>query len=88
MSEALWGSWNISETPLPAANQPTEQLRFLLLYAILAPSTRNTHPWLFKIRGDALELYADESEALSILRSCWRVILCGLDETFDTSHCG
>ena len=42
MSEASWGSWNISETPFPAANQPTEQLRFLLLYAILAPSTHNT----------------------------------------------
>jgi hypothetical protein len=41
MSEASWGSWNISETPFPAANQPMEQLRFLLLYAILALSTHN-----------------------------------------------
>ena len=42
MSEALWDSWNISETPFPAANQPTEQLRFLLQYAIVAPSSHNT----------------------------------------------
>jgi nitroreductase len=62
MSEASWGSWNISETPFPAANQPMEQLRFLLLYAILAPSTHNTQPWLFKIRGDALERYADRAK--------------------------
>jgi nitroreductase len=79
MSEALWNSWNISETPFPAANQPTEQLRFLLQYAILAPSTHNTQPWLFKIRGDALELYADRSRALPVVDPASRAltISCG-----------
>jgi hypothetical protein len=35
------------------------QLRFLLRYAILAPSTRNTQPWRFTVTGNVVELYAD-----------------------------
>jgi hypothetical protein len=62
MSEALGDSWNISDAPFPAAHQPTEQMRFPLQYAILAPSTHNTQPWLFEIRGDALELYTDRAK--------------------------
>jgi hypothetical protein len=29
-----------------------EKIKFLLRYAILAPSTHNTQPWLFKVTGD------------------------------------
>ena len=36
-----------------------EQLRFLLRYAILAPSTRNTEPWRFTIEANQVLLRAD-----------------------------
>ena len=36
----------------------------MLRYAILAPSTHNSQPWLFHIHNDELELYADRTRAL------------------------
>ena len=79
MLEALSDIWDISEASFPATGQPAGQLRFLLQYAILAPSTHNTQPWLFKIRGDALELYADRSRALPVVDPASRAltISCG-----------
>jgi nitroreductase len=35
------------------------QLRFMLGYAILAPSTRNTQPWRFAVQGNTVRLFAD-----------------------------
>jgi nitroreductase len=40
-----------------------EQLRFLLRYAILAPSTRNTQPWRFAVDGNQIMVQADLSRA-------------------------
>lgn len=36
--------WQINEHDFPAAAPPVEQLKFLLRYAILAPSSHNTQP--------------------------------------------
>jgi nitroreductase len=36
-----------------------EQLRFLVRYAILAPSTRNTQPWRFRVDRERIEIRAD-----------------------------
>ena len=41
-----------------------EKLRFLVGYAILAPSGHNTQPWLFGLSQEALCLYADRTRAL------------------------
>ena len=38
-----------------------EKIRFLLQYAILAPSTHNSQPWLFKIESNSCKIYADRS---------------------------
>ncbi len=44
-----------------------EKLLFCLEYAILAPSSHNTQPWMFKIVGeDTIEVYADDSRHLKI----------------------
>jgi hypothetical protein len=40
-----------------------EQLRFLLRYAILAPSTRNSQPWRFAVEGSQVVVRADLSRA-------------------------
>ena len=36
-----------------------EQLRFLIRYAILAPSTRNTQPWRFRVDCERIEIRPD-----------------------------
>jgi hypothetical protein len=44
-----------------------EQMRFLLRYAVLAPSTRNTQPWQFGITKDGVEVFADYTRRLRII---------------------
>jgi len=51
----------------PRYASPEEQLQFLLQYAILAPSCRNTQPWLWEIDGDEVLLRADRSRILPAL---------------------
>jgi len=36
---------------------PEKKIKFLLRYAILAPSTHNSQPWLFKIKDNSCEVY-------------------------------
>jgi hypothetical protein len=67
MSDWLKETWQISEADFFSAANPSEKLHFLLRYAVLAPSGHNTQPWLFKISGDQVELYADRSQALPVV---------------------
>ena len=41
-----------------------DQIRSLLRYAILAPSSHNTQPWRFEITEGAVSLFADRTRAL------------------------
>lgn len=65
MSE-LWNPWEISERGFPKKGKSSDKLRYLLNYAVLAPSGHNSQPWLFKIVGDKVELYADRTRALPV----------------------
>lgn len=65
MSE-LWDPWEISDGGFPKAGTSSEKFRYLLNYAVLAPSGHNSQPWLFKIVGDVVELYADRTRALAV----------------------
>lgn len=66
MSE-LWDPWQISEGAFPKRGASSERLRFLLNYAVLAPSNHNAQPWLFRIVSDGIELYADRTRALPVV---------------------
>jgi len=55
--------WAIDAADYPAI-EPLEQLRFLVGYAILAPSTHNTQPWRFVVTADRIELWSDPSRLL------------------------
>ncbi|MEC4815023.1 MAG: nitroreductase [Scytonema sp. PMC 1069.18] len=59
--------WKISETNFPKRGSPSEQLEFLLNYAVLAPSGYNSQPWLFKIVHETIELYADRTRAVPVI---------------------
>jgi nitroreductase len=53
--------------PVPEAVAiPSGQAGYLVRVAARAPSLHNTQPWRFKVRPDAIELYADYSRQLSI----------------------
>jgi nitroreductase len=48
----------------PAWAGPAERLRYLISWAIQAPSRHNTQPWIFEIEGAELRLFADPRRAL------------------------
>lgn len=43
-----------------------ERLRFLLRYAVLAPSSHNTQPWRFEVKADTVEAFGDGSRWLRV----------------------
>ena len=58
--------WNVSADDFPTEGYASDQLEFLLRYAILAPSTHNTQPWLFRINVMDVELFADRRRMLRV----------------------
>ena len=63
----------------PRRGTAEDKLRALIHYAVLAPSSHNAQPWLFRIEGDSLDLIADRSRALPVADPHDRelVISCG-----------
>lgn len=53
--------WALSDADYPARASREQQLRFLLRYAVLAPSNRNTQPWRFAVGKDQITVHADAS---------------------------
>jgi nitroreductase len=56
-------AWEIYEQDFPGTAPIEVQLRFLLRYAILAPSTRNTQPWRFAVDASTVHLFADHGRS-------------------------
>lgn len=79
MSKLALNPWQIEESDFPADGTTSEKLKFLINYAILAPSGHNTQPWSFIIVNDAIELYADQTRALPLVDPDDRelIISCG-----------
>ena len=65
--EALADAWEISPDEFPESGTPAENLTFLLRYAVLAPSSHNSQPWLFRVRESYVDLYADRARALPVV---------------------
>ncbi|MGV2829961.1 Acg family FMN-binding oxidoreductase [Myxosarcina sp. GI1(2024)] len=78
-TETGFHPWQVEEDNFPVDGTISQQLEFLINYAILAPSAHNTQPWLFKIADRAIELYADKTRALPIAAPDSRelIISCG-----------
>jgi hypothetical protein len=51
--------WDVSERDFPHTSSIESQLGFLLRYAILAPSTKNSQPWAFAVQGNRIHVLAD-----------------------------
>lgn len=59
--------WSISPDDFPVDGYASDQLEFLLGYAVLAPSNHNTQPWLFRINAMDVEVVADRRRALPVV---------------------
>lgn len=72
-------AWQIAEADFPSQGSAAQQLAFALNYAVLAPSSHNTQPWMFRIDGGNLALYADRTRALAVVDHADRelTISCG-----------
>lgn len=51
----------------PITGTPAEKLRAAVRYAVRAPSSHNSQPWLFHIHGETLELRADRTRGLPVV---------------------
>jgi hypothetical protein len=69
----------VDETEFPATGTEAEQLRFLLRYAVLAPSSHNSQPWSFRLENGGVALFADRRRRLPVVDPDDRalVISCG-----------
>jgi hypothetical protein len=67
MSEAIdpcVTPWQIDGSEFYDIETHRERMEFLLRYAVLAPSNRNTQPWAFRITANGVEVFADYTRRL------------------------
>lgn len=57
-------AWSIREEDYPERAPLRDKLLFFLRYAILAPSTYNTQPWLFRVGDGEVDVLADFAREL------------------------
>jgi nitroreductase len=59
-------AWNISEAEFEKLPTLHEQLKFLLRYALLAPSTHNSQPWKFAISDSTITITPESRRLVPI----------------------
>ena len=71
--------WRTLTGEYPAAADLASRLRFLLNYAVLAPSPYNSQPWRFEVSGNQVRLCAERSRSRPVADADGRelVISCG-----------
>ena len=60
-------AWQIDESEFYELQSFREQVVFMLRYAVLAPSSHNTQPWMFRVTETGVEVFADYSQRPSII---------------------
>lgn len=67
MNDTSLDPWAEAIDEYPLTGTPEEKFRAVLRFAVLAPSSHNSQPWLFRVVDNALELLADRSRALPVV---------------------
>jgi hypothetical protein len=60
-------AWEINESDYSKEVQQKEKLKFLIRYAILAPSGHNAQPWRFAVDDEWIKVLSDHSRALPVV---------------------
>lgn len=58
--------WTFDDDDFYEVDRRADQVRFLLRYAILAPSAHNTQPWKFVVTDEGVDVFADPERQLRI----------------------
>lgn len=66
MSDVLLDRWGEAIDAFPLTGTLDVKCRAAVRFAILAPSSHNTQPWLFALRDSRIFLYADRSRGLPV----------------------
>lgn len=59
-----FAAWEVKESDFPERGTTEDKLRFLLRYALLAPSGPNSQPWKFAVNTNTISVYADLKRSL------------------------
>lgn len=57
---------SVAASDYPVGAGPRDRIGFLLNYAVLAPSSHNTQPWLFRLANTHVDVLADRRRALPV----------------------
>jgi hypothetical protein len=57
-------AWDVREEDFPSRGSMYDKLKFVLRYAVLAPSGPNTQPWKFSIKDSSISVIFDRSRTL------------------------
>jgi nitroreductase len=57
-------AWDIDISEFHKLTNESEQLRFLLRFAVLAPSSHNSQPWFFEIQENTIRVFLEPSRRL------------------------
>lgn len=88
--DGMWSDdpWAVDPAAFRDCGDTAARLRFLVTYAVLAPSGHNTQPWLFCLRGEAvLELRADRTRALPVVDPADRALTIGCGAALANFRC-
>ena len=66
MTKENYKAWDINIDSFFFIKEDYEKLKFLLNFAVLAPSSHNTQPWAFQINGKSIDVYKDTKRTLKI----------------------
>lgn len=58
--------WAVAAGDYPKDGSWQDRLRFLIRYAVVAPSSHNTQPWRFRVAADRIDVFIDERRWLRI----------------------
>lgn len=64
---ALANPWAVRPADFPVGAGTKDKLRFLVNYAVLAPSGHNSQPWQFRLGENQVEVLADRSRRLPVV---------------------
>lgn len=61
LTKRVMDNWEINKEGFYDQRDTRDRILFLLKYAILAPSTHNTQPWLFSVTDKSCKIYVNQS---------------------------
>ncbi len=59
-------AWDVNVDDFYKKNTEAEKIKFLLKFAVLAPSSHNTQPWQFSVRENKIHIFRDNKRKLVI----------------------